>query len=97
MELEFKRNVLRAMADDYENLETVCNETSKWTHESGRTITRSEIVQTLETLINEGLAQAYSLSPTRASATPVEFNKDKVENLWFYLTPDGKRRFEELS
>lgn len=87
-----KPYVLRAMAADYEDFETVFDQTIEFARTSGQRLNTPEIIGILENVIEEGLAQAYVLSPTEPWATPVEFSRDRAETLWFYLTPEGKRQ-----
>jgi hypothetical protein len=79
------------MANDYEDLEILVDEVLKFASEIGHAPSRMEIIEGLEQLINEGLAQAYILSPTSPHATPVNFRRNDVDGLWFYVTPEGKR------
>jgi hypothetical protein len=86
-----KSCLLDSMADDYEDFEILSKAASKLASEHGQAPSRTEIIEALEQLINEGLAQAYILSPTRPHATPVTFCRNDVEQIWFYVTPEGKR------
>lgn len=88
--------VLDAIADDYESLDVIVGDVSKWAEESGTSITRQGIIRALEQLIQEGSAQAYVLSSQPPYAQPVEFSSEDVDRLWFYLTPQGKRLVENL-
>ena len=88
---QVKDYVLRAMADDYEDFNAVFDETSKLASELGRSVTKPEVIEILESVINEGLAQAYKLSSASPWTTPVDFNKGNIEQLWFYVTPQGKQ------
>ena len=86
-----KDYLLRSMADDYESFEILFNEASRQAEEQGQPPSRAEAIEALEQLINEGLAKAYILSPTRSGSMPAEFSRRDVDQLWFYITPDGKR------
>ena len=92
-----KTDLLYSMADDYEDFELVSKEVSKRAQPHGQMPSRTEIIRALEELINEGLAQAYILTPTRPGATPVAFHRKDLEQLWFYITPRGKRLLESAT
>jgi len=55
----------------------------------------NEIGAALRQLINEGLAQAYVLSPHPPHAQRVKFEPGKMEELWFYVTAQGRQRVEK--
>ena len=86
-----KDYLLNSMADDYENFEMLFSETLRQAKQQGQVLNRAETLEAIEQLISQGLAQAYILSPTPPFATPVEFRRSDVEQLWFYITPTGKR------
>jgi len=80
---------MNAVADDYEDLEHVVDWASRLLSECGIVTSRPELVQTLQELTREGLAQAYVLSPVPPYTTVVPFKSAESGQLWFYLTPDG--------
>ena len=59
--------VMDAIADDYEDLQTVVGEVSCWSSEHGLALTHGEILDALTGLIDEGLAKAYRLDPNCAA------------------------------
>jgi len=97
MEASIRNYVLSAIANDYEEFEMVFGEVAKWAEEDGKIgVAREEIIGELERLINEGYAQAYLLSPQDPHAEPVTFSADNIGDLWFYVTPKGKRLVNEF-
>ncbi|MGB8769788.1 MAG: hypothetical protein WCC92_09245 [Candidatus Korobacteraceae bacterium] len=48
-------------------------------------------------MINDGLAQAYLLSPKQLHAQKVDFDPGRIDELWLYVTPEGKKLVEELN
>jgi hypothetical protein len=90
MESRVKHYLLNSMANDYEDLEILFDEVSKLAP-VGQAPSRMETIEALEQLVNEGLAQAYILSPGSPHARPVSFRRNDVDNLWFYVTPEGKK------
>ena len=87
--------VLDSICDDYENVDQVIlRDVSTQAAKLGLTIERSEIVDALAGLIEDGLAKAYILSPTRPSVTelPGMPRLDAVEEdfkTYFYITEKG--------
>lgn len=96
MESRAKQYVLRAMADDYEDFETVLSLAQELAKHRGGSLSRPDIAEALESVIDEGLAQAYVLSPAKSGATPVQFDQREMSKLWFYLTAEGRRKVEEM-
>ncbi len=84
-----KQCVMRAMADDYEDLGHVIGWTMKSAASHGLQTSREELIDVLKQLVEDGCAQAYMLSPEPPHATPVPLSDKDFEDLWFYLTPKG--------
>jgi hypothetical protein len=88
---------LRAISDDYEDIERVLEDVTGWAAELGFISERDAILRALEGLIKDGYAQANLLSsgpPGRAEA--VNYSTDRVGELWFYVTPKGKELAQQL-
>jgi hypothetical protein len=65
--------VLRAISDDYENVDQVIpRDTAADRARCGLIIDRSEIVDALRRLIEDGLAKTYDLSGTEPYATELQ-------------------------
>jgi hypothetical protein len=89
----FLRNCVKAsIADDYEEFGTIAEHISLWAASRDIEPSREEIVSALENLIAEGDANSYLLSASAAKAQPVAYSKERLDELWFYLTPQGKTK-----
>lgn len=95
MNTRVKHSVLRAISDDYEDLAIVLRYMRRFTEDTQ--VTPEEICQALAALINDGLAQAYLLSPKQLHAQKVDFDPGRIDELWLYVTPEGKKLVEELN
>jgi hypothetical protein len=84
-----KESVANAMADDYESLEIILADVAKEADKYGFSFDRQMVLRALKELTDEGYAQAYDLSPQPPHAAKVEYSEDRVDDLWFYLTPKG--------
>jgi hypothetical protein len=97
--------VLSAIADDYENLETILasvNERERdfgpeaWPARRAVPVSRPEVVSALKELTREGYAQAWVLDSHEPQARPVKFREEEVVKLWFLATPRGAAAAEKL-
>ena len=88
--------VLDAMSDDYVTVEIILKTINEWDGgsrpeswkaRSAAPVTRSEVVQALRELTREGFAQAYIFNGPEAYA--VDFQPEKIRDLWFYPTKRG--------
>jgi hypothetical protein len=88
MDSDTRYSLLSAIANDYEDLASI----DKYLHFEGADLllTHNEIGEALKQLIDEGLAEAYRLSPVAPHAQKVDFETDMAEQLWFYVTPKGE-------
>lgn len=88
--------VLNEICDDYENVDQIIfPQVAKQAAKCGLTIERSEIVDALAKLIQDGLAKAYLLSPFEPFSTELEGMPplDVIEQdfeTYFYVTEKGK-------
>jgi len=88
--------VLSEISDDYENIDQVIlPEVSKVCAKCGLVIERSEIVDALARLIQDGLAKAYELScwepfSTELHGMPVVDLVEEDFKTYFYITKQGK-------
>jgi len=57
---------------------------------------RAEIVSALRELTREGYAQAYILDCQEPYKQEVEFSESHVGDLWFYITPKGRKTMDHL-
>jgi len=94
-----KECVLRAISDDYENLEKILEDVGVWLGERKALADDSTVIGALGALIDEGYAQTYDLSShPLGEAKAVSYSAKMINELWFYVTPKGKklaRSFQE--
>ena len=93
-----RKHVLFAMANSDEDFATIVSEVTKFASEEGIAVDRQTILEKLGEVIKEGYAQALAVSPERPNiAKPTEFSPERVEDLWFYVTPKGKKLVDQLT
>jgi hypothetical protein len=88
--------VLNQIADDYENVDQcILRDVEALGAKLGLTIERSEVVDALSRLIEDGLAKAYLLSSRKPFTTeldgmpPLEVIEEDFRT-YFYITPKGR-------
>ncbi|HEV2426488.1 MAG TPA: hypothetical protein VGZ29_16810 [Terriglobia bacterium] len=86
-----KEYALRSISDDYENLETIFADVTDWSAHSGSQPDRESVVAAVQELVQGGYAQAYRFDPPFKEAIPTEYSTELVDELWFYVTSEGKR------
>jgi ABC-type branched-subunit amino acid transport system substrate-binding protein len=85
-----RSSVMRSIADDYEEFETIVQDAIKFAADLKVDITRDEISLALKQLVEEGYAQAYVFSTEAPySPKPVAAFPDKIPGHWFFLSPKG--------
>ena len=97
--------VLNAIADDYESLEIILKSINEWDSEtdsgswaarSAVPVSRPEVIKAIRTLTAEGYAQAYKFDAGEGIARHVDFHKESVDDLWFYVTQKGMQAVKRL-
>ena len=88
--------VLRAISDDCEEFDRIRNEVTTWAAERGIVFDHEELVHALEGLLTDGYAQAYWLEASPGNVRSANYSRDRLEALWFYVTPKGKELGQEL-
>jgi hypothetical protein len=88
--------VLAAVADDYESVETIIGEVVAWGVKGGVAVDRENLIEALGELVAEGWVSAYLLSAQKAKAEPVPFDRARVEELWFYISPLGRTKLLDM-
>jgi len=83
--------ILEAMANDYENFECIEEQVNKWMKNEQADVSKQELALTLETLITEGYARAFILSPVPPHSTFAEFSLERLDDLRFHLTTRGEQ------
>lgn len=87
-----KQYVLRAISDDYETFDQILHDVTAWVAKRAEGVDRQIIIWALKELINGGYAEAYRLSSgPPGSADAVTFTEQSLDELWFYVTPKGKK------
>ncbi len=86
--------VMRAIADDYEDLDMITREVIEWGRERKLSITASEVSVVLVQLIESGLAKAFHLSPLREF--PGVPDAQKLGDCYFGLTQHGLEQLTRL-
>src|SRR5262245_12002548 len=84
--------VLNAVADDYESFDTIANDAARTASKYGLHLERGQISWALQDLIRQGCIQAYRFLGPSNKAHVVPFSVDKLDELWFYITAQGKER-----
>lgn len=83
-----KEAVLNAIADHYESVELILHTIQLL---DGLPASTKQVADALGELVVEGLAQTYELSSTPPHSKFVDFDAGRIEELWFYVTPRGRR------
>ena len=94
MDSHIRDHVSRSISDDYESVELIRDSVQGL---AGLEATTEHVCQALSDLVEGGLAQAYELSPEHPQATAVNIDPDRIEELWFYATPQGIVRICEIN
>jgi hypothetical protein len=90
--------VLRSVSDDFENVDqTILRDAAREGARFGLTVERCDVVDALKTLLEDGLAKAYLLTPTMgpdpfAGEIPGMPSLDVIEEYFetfFYITKKG--------
>ena len=91
--------VMNAIANDYEDFQTITADVSKWAAEDDLTITPELILESLERLVVKGVARAYVLSPTPVHVELVRTLDPSLmqEGYYFMLTPESKQLLGDSS
>ena len=82
--------VLNEISDDYETLQYIVEHVQAWGAEYGLTFTESEIARALMSLVEAKLVLAVVLSPKPPHVTEMADPTGKMEDLYYYQTPEGK-------
>ena len=85
---------LDAIADDFENFEMILHEVGKWSSELGAAASESEVAMALVSLVEDGLAQAYSMSSGRAEVIPIALSGLTDPLNYFLVTAKGKQELK---
>jgi hypothetical protein len=90
-----KEFVVSTVSDDYEDFSMVLQVVSDRAKEKGVEVDREAILAALEGAIHEGYVQSYELSPPTPTPEwdwrPVVYSAERLNELRFYVTPEGKK------
>ena len=84
--------VINAVADDYESVPLIEETCQDLAAADGVTIDLAQIPNVLRELIDSGLVQAYRFVPPKNIAESIPFSPADLTDVWFYITPEGKRQ-----
>ena len=85
---------LDAIANDYENFEMILHEVRKWSLEDGVPVpSDDEVASALISLVEDGLAQAYSVAPSPDGPKVIPISRAMIGDPYnyFYVTSQGIR------
>jgi hypothetical protein len=82
--------VITIASDDYENFELIFDDAKRIASSKGMSVDAEEVAAALRMAVDEGLLEAFDLSPNPPHPTKVEYSADRLRELWYYVTPQGK-------
>ena len=88
--------IISVASDDYESFAIIFEQTSRLGMQKGIYVTEAEVARAIERAIAGGFAQAYVLSPHEPHSVKVEYSPERLDELWFYVTPHGKRAAKSI-
>jgi hypothetical protein len=88
--------ILEAISNDYENFHGILEQVLNWSVDSGLVPSRSDVIEVLGRAIHDGYAQAFLLSTQAPHVQPVAFSLDRLDELWFRVSPKGKQVVADL-
>lgn len=93
--------VLDAIADDYENLDTILKTINRWFPDDPELkgwkaldavpVSRPEAIKALQELTEEDFARAFVYDAATKQYQAVSFRRNQAGVLWFYVTDKGLR------
>jgi hypothetical protein len=83
--------VLQIVLIDFETIESILNEATRWNAGTNWVWSISEIKDALFTLLTNGLVAAYIIHAEPPHFTPADPNFATLERYWFMTTDRGKR------
>src|SRR3954468_16431975 len=84
----FNEVVLTAISDDYENVQTILRYLQLLLDVRADA---SQVGEALRELVIDGLAQTYEFQHSSPHAKLIDFDASRIDEVWFYVTPEGKR------
>jgi hypothetical protein len=90
-----KNLIMGDVADDYEEFEHVLKNVTASAADRGISVDRQVVFDKLKELVKEGRVRAYVyLTKQQSFAETAECSADRIDDLWFYITPKGLEVFE---
>jgi hypothetical protein len=86
-----KNAILDVISDDYESLEHIIESLRPYSHTPDVPPNEAEIIGALASLVGEGYAATYLLSPQPPHAAAAPFSHERIRELWFYVTSKGRQ------
>jgi hypothetical protein len=83
--------VIVSAADDYESFEIITKGTLRLAAVRGISLTENAVRAALEDAISKGYLESYRLSSTQPHVSKVRYSRDRIRELWFFVTPRGER------
>jgi protoporphyrinogen oxidase len=97
---ELSRLVLQAVADDFEEIEMIVHDVTKWLGGVDGSTYRRQIEHALMKCIADKNVKAYETSDELQQFVATQADLQKISDHWFYITEQGKkqlRKFDELA
>ena len=82
--------VITTASDDYESFERIFDDTKRIASSRGMSVDADEVAGALRMAVEEGLLEAFDLSPNPPHSIKVEYSADRLRELWYHVTPRGK-------
>jgi hypothetical protein len=89
-----KDYVLNTVADDYENFDIISTEVAAWAAKEGDIFSKELLATSISQLINDGVVNCYRFSTTNQKYEFAQFEQNKLNELWFYISEEGKKHLE---
>lgn len=85
-----KDQIVDCLANDYESFRLIADEVQREFSSRGESVRDEQVMLELNSLISDGYVNVYQYSEDDGDYHPVDFDRTKIEQLWFGLTPAGK-------
>lgn len=87
--------ILGDVADDYEEFHHILKNVTQEAAERGISLVRKQVFDELEDLVSQGYILAYVYLPQQnVFAVTADYSPERIDDLWFYITPKGLQVFE---
>ena len=82
--------IVESASNDFESFQCILDQVMTWSEQKGIRPSRQEVLEALQRVIRDGYALPYRLSPQEPHFQIEEFSSDRLDDLWFYVTPKGR-------